>query len=565
MNNKKRFFFVFTSFLLTAALVACGGPKPLSSSQPPRPLEIGDTVKEWRDRSDFDVLPIDVEESATNGSGTGEIVNDFGRDDNCSLYFEVTQGTSQECYLGSDVITTPYFLEEDAKNGDIISLYVYVAANSNVASLQLVVYPSSMNNPIRGNLINISEENQDTWVRAMVSFDTLETFGALRLFYKGVVKSQPVTFYVDDIDITFGAETVITQYEYKGESLTESFKGYLNIGTCLSNLTLNNTKIRQITLDNFDSLVAENEAQPEQVLDQAGCQALYNAGNDSGVAIKITPFEKLYNFAEANHLPVRHHTFVWYSQTPAWFFTTNYTANGPKASRDLMIRRMDSFIKESLDTVNYRWPGLVYAIDVANEAISQSNVGIRDQNNNWYSTVGEDFVYQAFKSANSYREQWQKLYYNDFAYDYQPVKCSFTVDTLLKEAIEEGYVDGVGIQGHLDSGANMDNVIANAEIIFNKGLECQITELDITVNGTSVANYESQKAAYKNLTKKVLQANAAGTTDVDAIILWGVTDNTSWKRNQNPLLFDSNYAKKPAYYGMLEALAEVHPVEEVEQ
>ena len=38
----------------------------------------------------------------------------------------------------------------------------------------------------------------------------------------------------------------------------------------------------------------------------------------------------------------------------------------------------------------------------------------------------------------------------------------------------------------------------------------------------------------------------------------------SWKRNQHPLLFNENYAKKPAYYGFLEAVQEMYPAEESE-
>ena len=44
--------------------------------------------------------------------------------------------------------------------------------------------------------------------------------------------------------------------------------------------------------------------------------------------------------------------------------------------------------------------------------------------------------------------------------------------------------------------------------------------------------------------------------DVNAIIVWGITDNTSWHSSNYPLLFDNNYAKKPAYYGFMEALDE---------
>ena len=67
---------------------------------------------------------------------------------------------------------------------------------------------------------------------------------------------------------------------------------------------------------------------------------------------------------------------------------------------------------------------------------------------------------------------------------------------------------------------------------------------------------KTQKEAYKKVVKSVLEGNYNDTTDVNAIIVWGITDNTSWHSNRSPLMFDSNYAKKPAYYGFLEAVQE---------
>ena len=59
----------------------------------------------------------------------------------------------------------------------------------------------------------------------------------------------------------------------------------------------------------------------------------------------------------------------------------------------------------------------------------------------------------------------------------------------------------------------------------------------------------------------MLQSNAEGKTDIDAIVFWGVKDDQSWKRNQYPLMFNNNYGKKPAYYGFLEAVQEMYPEE----
>ena len=133
---------------------------------------------------------------------------------------------------------------------------------------------------------------------------------------------------------------------------------------------------------------------------------------------------------------------------------------------------------------------------------------------------------------------------------------------MLKQAIEEELIDGVGIQGHIDSGSNLDVLINDAKMIKEKGLECQITELDITTNGTSTSELNKQKKAYKDLLTKVLQNNAEEKTNITAVVVWGLTDDTSWKRNQNPLLFTSEYAKKPAYYGFLEAIECMQTAEE---
>ncbi|MCQ2086921.1 MAG: endo-1,4-beta-xylanase [Bacilli bacterium] len=565
MNRRK----IITGLLplLTAfSLVGCGEnankPKPNpgindDEDEEQGPIEIGDSVKHWTNTKKFSEAPLGISSNSSEGTGSVEVETTFGREDKVSLYYTLNAGSNKKGVLGTDFLENPYFTEDDAKNGDIISLYFYLPSDSNIASLQLSAKGSGRD-VINGDVVS-SEDKNEEWIRTVISYDTLDTLGGIRLNYEVVDASLPAKFYIDDIDITLGEETVSTGYVSNDESLYKTYEDYFKVGACMSNNMLKNTTIRKIAKENFNSLTAENEGKPEQILDQTKCQEA--AQNDpAAVVIKTTPFEKLYNWCEANHIGVRHHTFVWYSQTPGWFFTTNYTQNGPKASRELMLQRMENFIGTTLDTINERWPGLVYAVDVSNEAIE--NGGLRTNNNNWYNTVGEDFVYYAFKYASQYKAEDQKLFYNDFSFDYNTNHCKYALDTLLKKAIEEELIDGVGIQGHIDSNANLENIMTDARMIQAKGLECQITELDITVNGTSDQNLEQQKTAYKNLTKKILEANIAGETNVTAYVVWGINDDASWKSNQNPLLFDRTFKKKPAYYGVLEAIQDIVQIEE---
>ena len=127
---------------------------------------------------------------------------------------------------------------------------------------------------------------------------------------------------------------------------------------------------------------------------------------------------------------------------------------------------------------------------------------------------------------------------------------------MLKKAIDENLIDGIGIQAHIEKPEYADAVIEGAKIICKAGIKCQITELDININGNNESEFNKQKDLYKKIVKAVLEGNDEGTMDVNAIIVWGITDDTSWHRSNYPLMFDSNYAKKPAYYGFLEALEE---------
>ena len=167
MKSKKFFLATVLSTLAISLFAGCNNNnnQPSSSSKPQPSIptededeeivyEIGDTVKEWTHSSDYEKVPLAVPASNA-GTGKGEIVDDFGHNDSCSLKYQVKVGNNNQGYLSSDALEKPYFTDNDAKNGDIISLCYYVPENSNVASLQLSVVPISGNNAINSDVINI--------------------------------------------------------------------------------------------------------------------------------------------------------------------------------------------------------------------------------------------------------------------------------------------------------------------------------------------------------------------------------------------------------------------------
>lgn len=564
MKINKSFLCAILSMVAISSLVACGANKKNNSTNQPEEeeeeveLEIGDTVKEWRSSSDFQSLPLDI---AKGGTGTKEIVDDFGHDDQQSLHYRVKSGDG---YFTTE-IDNPYFLEFDAKNGDIISLYVYIPSESNIATLSLSLISISYSTGGWGNtatdtisksVLEVTSDKQEKWIRLEESYDSLYNLGSIRLNYVPADSTKEVELYVDDINITFGAETVETEYKYNEESLCKAYEDYFIVGTALSNSMVRNSEFRKITKHNFNSVTAENEAKPERVLDEAACKKLAQQGNETAVAITVEPFEKIYDWCEAAHIKVRHHTFVWHDQTPDWFFKEGYDSGKGFVSREVMLGRLDNFFKVTIEILDERWPGLVYALDVVNEALPEKSQ-IKDSN--WMKTIGEDYIYQAFVAASNNKKEYMDLYYNDYSFEQSewggPDRLQAAVDEekLLKRAIDEGILDGIGIQSHCLSYDDVDAILKDTEIIYKAGVKCQLTELDINCSGSS--EFETkQKDAYSKLIKGIIKGMNEGTMDVNAVILWGISDNLSWHSNKYPLLFNADYSKKPAYYSFLDAL-----------
>jgi GH35 family endo-1,4-beta-xylanase len=134
----------------------------------------------------------------------------------------------------------------------------------------------------------------------------------------------------------------------------------------------------------------------------------------------------------------------------------------------------------------------------------------------------------------------------------------------------------VGIQAHIMIGKGMavgTSVNMNADVApvgydgFKDaikqykatGVEVHLTELDIvSLVKASVpvpftdALAQQQRQDYYNVIKAALGAGA------NSIYIWGARDNNdaTWRVDQNPLLRDVNYHKKPAYYGVERALFE---------
>ena len=274
----------------------------------------------------------------------------------------------------------------------------------------------------------------------------------------------------------------LESYEETGQlpSLAKVYEAYFTVGVSLERVDIESLERRKLITEQFNSITCGNEMKADFTLDR---EATLLQADEQHAVLNMERADILLQFAQENNLKMRGHTLVWHSQTPRWFFTVGYdnSEEAPFVSREVMLARMENYIKDQIGYVNAHYPDVIYAWDVVNEAIEVSDgheEGIRMNNSYWYQVLGEDYVELAFEFAHKYAAPEQKLFYNDYGtYEKNKLLAIYHLAEGLKE---KGIIDGIGMQSHIQISYP---TISDYEYAIKKygelGLEIHITELYI--------------------------------------------------------------------------------------
>lgn len=349
----------------------------------------------------------------------------------------------------------------------------------------------------------------------------------------------------------------VENYQETGElpSLATIYKDKFRIGVALSNMDINNKNKAQLVVSQFNSITCENEMKPDFILDREGSM---KANDEECPAINMKNAEIALSFAKEHGINMRAHTLVWHSQTPRWFFTVGYdnSEDAPFVTREVMLARMENYIRQVMEYVNTNYPGVVYAWDVVNEAIEPGDGredGIRVKNNHWFDVIGADYIEMAFTFAHKYADSEQKLFYNDYnTYDKNKM---FYIRNMISKLQEKDLIDGIGMQDHMQL---MNPTILDYQYAIDKyaqlGLEIQITELDINTTDNSEEGQKKLGSRYKAIMTIIQNSIDKNDANITSVTFWGLTDDRSWLNKVDepcyPLLFDKNLKPKPAFFGV---------------
>ncbi|WAM31244.1 endo-1,4-beta-xylanase [Caldicellulosiruptor naganoensis] len=401
------------------------------------------------------------------------------------------------------------------------------------------------------SIVHQKDVGTNTWVELKGTYSVPTTAIQLLLYVES--PNATLSFYIDDLKIVDPnpGTAGVRQPEWEIPSLFEQYKNYFSIGVAIPYRVLTNPVEVQMVLKHFNSITAENEMKPDAIQKTEG-NFTFNVADE------------YVNFAQQNGIGIRGHTLVWHQQTPDWFFKrSDGTALDPNKPEDKQLLR--DRLKTHIQTLVGRYAGKIYAWDVVNEAIDENQPdGYR--RSEWYRILGPtpetggipEYIILAFQYARQ-ADPNAKLFYNDYNTE-NPKKRQF-IYNLVKALHERGLIDGVGLQGHINVESPTVKEIEDTIKLFSTipGLEVQITELDISVYTSSSQSYNSlpQDIAIKQAQKfrDIFEMLKKYKGIVTNVTFWGLKDDYSWlsKNGPNwPLLFDSNYQAKYAYWAIVE-------------
>ncbi len=262
------------------------------------------------------------------------------------------------------------------------------------------------------------------------------------------------------------------------------------------------------------------------------------------------------NWAQRQGFTFRGHTLVWHSQTPAEFFRSGYTSSGARLSKEKMTARMDNYIGSVIRLLHAGWPGLLSAIDVVNEAVTDAGVD-RTTDSEWYLTFGDNsYLMKAFELTRRHTlaqgESQIKLYYNDYN-THLPAKADGIV-RICAPIFQAGFLDGIGMQEHdSNSSPTAEEWIATYDKFAPICTEMAVTELDVTTGSAapSARLLQTQANQYGQLFKCFVERSYfSGRGKIICVAKDGLNDEWTFKKNQSSSLWDTKNQCKPAFYAV---------------
>lgn len=415
----------------------------------------------------------------------------------------------------------------------------------------------------------LSEDTLQSYRKGTVDgmIDTKEAEKVVLKWYMKECKTADIHIRALTVtEVQTGPEAAL---KYESASKLAGQYGF-TLGTVVNGSTYENKDYQEIIKKHFNSLSTANEMKAYSLLDQGASIRAAKKGTDEP-QVNFTLADEMVGFAAENGIGVRGHCLVWDAYMCDWFFNEGYENGAKKVSKEVMKKRMESYIRQVVEHFDKKFPGTVYCWDVVNEAVGdnegtdcqagdvrRTRTHREGEDNPFYKYVGEDYIKLAFQYARKYAAPEVKLFYNDYSTIY-PEKRAAIVELIKWLNAGEKIADGVGMQAYLDmdesllisrkgsGGASLEDSV---KAFSDLGVEVHLTEM--TVRNYQKENNEAHGEYYYKLFQKIKEINA-DKPRITNVTIWGITDTP------DAIEGDYTYNLSGTYYGILDVMYQPKP------
>ncbi|WEG13239.1 endo-1,4-beta-xylanase [Pullulanibacillus sp. KACC 23026] len=381
-------------------------------------------------------------------------------------------------------------------------------------------------------------------------------------FVTNTAENHPDVWYIDHIVISqVGDPKPVPTWDLSLPSLANTYKDSFLVGNVIEPNQLD-TKTTNMFKSYYNVVTPENAMKPASLSTAKGVYDFTNA-------------DSIVNWAEQNGIAVHGHTLVWYQQSPDWL---NKNSDGTPLTRSEARQNLHDYITK----VAGHFAGKVISWDVVNEALDGGSLPVTNWKDDarkspWYLAYangadtskgesGADYIYDAFVYARE-ADPNAMLYYNDYNETdaWKREAIAQMVEDLNKKWLKDKrntdpsrkLIEGVGMQSHYyTSGPDPSQVEATIQRFIQAGVKISVSELDVgygSYGGTAYPTLtQDQQVTQADYYARLFEIYKAYADHIQRVTVWGKADSQSWRSTNSPVLFDSLFAPKQAYYAVLD-------------
>ncbi len=321
-------------------------------------------------------------------------------------------------------------------------------------------------------------------------------------------------------------------------SLKEIYKDYFMLGT-IYNPGIESGPDGELVTKHFNIITPENLMKPEYMQPKEG-------------TFNFASSDRMMLVADVYGFKVVGHTLAWHNQSGTWLGRKN--AQGQPVTREEAIEQL----KNHIYGVAGQYKGQIHSWDVLNEAINDGVKLPLDgdwtkclRKTQWTDSIGSDYVAMAFQFAHE-ADPDALLYYNDYNlnnHDKAEIVAAMVTD-LRSQGVP---IHGIGMQGHYSTDTTISSVRSSLKMFSQiEGIVVSVTELDVGVPGSNHSLSSKNEKKQALFYAKLFSLYKEYSDLIERVTFWGYRDDTSWRSENCPMIFDKNLEAKEAFYALMD-------------